>query len=137
MQKKESVKSVWSAKVPGSQKVWRPHPPDHAVLQAAGDDVDRHALRLVGEGHGADDFPAVHVADQVAVDGPQPQVAAAAHWEAEGQSSVASRSQSFIHPKSKNDFGEERVMRHQSRRQWRCLQWSRWLTLQSRGFCGL
>lgn len=83
------------------QKVWRPRPPDHAVLQASGDHVDRHALRLVGEGHRADDLSAVHVADQVAVDSPQPQVAASAHWDVEGQSSVTSRSQ------TKNDFGEE------------------------------
>lgn len=53
--------------------------PHHAVLQPAGDHVDRHSLRLVGEGHGADDLPAVDVTDQVAVHRPQTQVAASAH----------------------------------------------------------
>lgn len=53
--------------------------PDHAVLQPAGDHVDGHSLRLVGEGHGADDLSAVDVADQVAVHSPQTQVAASAH----------------------------------------------------------
>ncbi len=37
--------------------------PDDAVLQPTGDDIDRHALGLVGEGHGADDLSAVDVAD--------------------------------------------------------------------------
>lgn len=37
--------------------------PDDAVLQPAGDHVDRHALRLVGEGHRADDLSAVDVTD--------------------------------------------------------------------------
>lgn len=76
------VKRVRPVKVAGGQKVWRPGSPDHAVLQASGDHVDGNALRLVGEGHRADDLPAVHVADQVAVHRPQPQVAASAHWDA-------------------------------------------------------
>lgn len=54
--------------------------PDDAVLQPTGDDVDGHALGLVGEGHGADDLSAVDVTDQVAVHRPQAQVAATAHW---------------------------------------------------------
>lgn len=91
---------------PGRSRLWRPRPPDHAVLQASGDHVDRDALWLVGEGHRADDLPAVHVADQVAIDGPKSQVAAAAHWNTEGQSSVVSRSQTFI-VKKKNHFEEE------------------------------
>lgn len=85
---------VWSVKVLGGQKVWRSGSPDHAVLQASGDHVDRHALRLVGEGHRADDLPAVHVADQVAVHRPQPQVAASAHWDVQGQ--IVSRIQEQI-----------------------------------------
>ncbi|TNN62686.1 hypothetical protein EYF80_027127 [Liparis tanakae] len=51
-----------------------------AVTRPPRDDVDRHALRLVGEGHGADDLSAVDVTDEVAVHRPQAQVAASAHW---------------------------------------------------------
>ena len=54
--------------------------PDHAILQPASDDVNRHSLRLVGESHGADDLSAVHVANQVTVHGPQAQVTATTHW---------------------------------------------------------
>lgn len=55
--------------------------PDDAVLQPAGDHVDRHALRLVGEGHRADDLSAVDVTNEVSVHRPQAQVAASAHWD--------------------------------------------------------
>ena len=47
------------------------HSPDYTVLQPSSDDVDRHALRLVGEGHGANDLSAVDVTDEVAVHRPQ------------------------------------------------------------------
>lgn len=65
--------------------------PDDAVLQPAGDHVDRHALRLVGEGHRADDLSAVHVSDQIAVDRPQAQVTASTHWDTKGPSSIKLR----------------------------------------------
>lgn len=66
-------------KAGGIVQVCKTGSPDDAVLQPAGDDVDGHALRLVGEGHRADDLSAVDVTDQVAVHRPQAQVAASAH----------------------------------------------------------
>lgn len=51
--------------------------PDDTVLQTSSNDVDRDALWLVGERHGADGLPAMDVSDQVAVHRPQAKVAAA------------------------------------------------------------
>lgn len=53
-------------------------PPHDAALQAPGDHVDGHALRLVGEGHGADALSAVHMSHEVPVDRPESEVAASA-----------------------------------------------------------
>ena len=50
-----------------------PHDP---VFQAPGNHIDGDALGLVGEGHGADGLPAVHVSHQVPVHCPQPEIAA-------------------------------------------------------------
>lgn len=61
--------------------------PDDPVLQPAGDHVDRHALRLVGEGHRADDLSAVDVTNEVSVHRPQAQVAASAHWDTKNHGS--------------------------------------------------
>lgn len=54
--------------------------PDDAILQPTSDDVDRNALRLVGESQRTDDLSAVDMPNQVPVHRPQAKVAASSLW---------------------------------------------------------
>lgn len=52
--------------------------PHDSIFESPSNHVDGHTLRLVGESHGANDLPAVHVSHEVPVHGPESEVTASA-----------------------------------------------------------
>lgn len=68
--------------------------PHNPIFQSPSNDVDGDPLGLVGEGHGADDLPAVHVSNKVPVHRPEPEVTASASYNTKSCQSPEGGSQS-------------------------------------------